>query len=134
MTPTVAAFLAVAEAVFARRGAPPPADRMTWLAGDLRDFLDHAGARTRFFLSLLAWAVSLLAPLLVLRVGPLGKLPLPLRARALARLEAWVPAPLLAVKGLLCLLYYEHPGAAREVGFDGACLVPAAAPARGERA
>ena len=29
---------------------------------------------------------------------------------------------LFAVKAILSMLYYEHPDAAREMGFDGACM------------
>jgi hypothetical protein len=29
---------------------------------------------------------------------------------------------LLALKTILCILYYEHPDAAAEIGFDGECM------------
>ena len=45
------------------------------------------------------------------------------RVHALRRLENEpAAAPLFAVKALLSLIYYEHPDAAREVGFDGECM------------
>ena len=68
--------------------------------------------------------VSLLAPFFIGRLATLGSLSVPERIRALTRLEERFGEPLLAVKAMLCLLYYEHPDAAREVGFDGQCLVP----------
>ena len=68
--------------------------------------------------------VSRLAPLFIGRVVTLGALSLPDRIRALTRLEERFGEPLLAVKAMLCLVYYEHPDAAREVGFDGQCLIP----------
>ncbi|HMJ09893.1 MAG TPA: hypothetical protein VK524_00735, partial [Polyangiaceae bacterium] len=87
------------------------------------DFLARAGTRTRFLIRLSAGLVNLLAPWVIFRIGPLRRLPLPDRIRALSRLEqSGFNAPLLAIKALLSLLYYEHPEAAREVGFDGECL------------
>jgi hypothetical protein len=56
------------------------------------------------------------------------------RIRALLRLEHRAGEPLIAVKATLCLLYYEHEDAAREVAFDGACLVPSSRLAAGREA
>jgi len=54
-----------------------------------------------------------------LRALPLGD-----RSHALEKMESSRFAlPLLAVKAMLCIIYYEHPDAAREIGFDGACLL-----------
>jgi hypothetical protein len=72
------------------------------------------------------WLVTLLSPLLAGRLRLLPALPLELRISALGTLERRFGEPLLAVKAMLCLLYYEHPGAARDVGFDGQCLLPRA--------
>jgi hypothetical protein len=69
------------------------------------------------------FAVSLLAPLVILRFVSLARLPVPERARALGRLEDTFGAPVLAVKAMLSVLYYEHPDAARFVGFDGDCML-----------
>ena len=41
--------------------------------------------------------------------------------------SGFAPA-LLAVKALLSVHYYEHPDAAREVGFDGACMITSGPP------
>ncbi len=113
---------AVAEAVFSTESGPPPGDRLDWLALELEDFLARAGSRTRWMLRLALVAVSLLAPLLAGRLPPLRRLPLPERIRALCLLEnSRLGAPVLAVKALLCVLYYEHPDAAREIGFDAEC-------------
>ncbi|HVU01591.1 MAG TPA: hypothetical protein VHE30_07560 [Polyangiaceae bacterium] len=131
---TIRAAIAIAEAVFSRAGAPPAAERMDFLARDLEDYMARSGARTRNVLTLMVWLVAWLAPLFVGRLSTVSSLPLPERVRALVRLEERFGEPLLAVKAMLCLLYYENPDAAREVGFDGLCLVPSSRLARGERA
>jgi len=123
---TVRAAVAIAEAVFARNMMPPPADRIAFLAREIEDFLARSGVRARLMLSAMVWLVTVVAPLLIGRVALLGSLPLGVRVRALTRLEERFGDPLLAVKAILCLIYYEHPDAAREVGFDGACLLPGA--------
>ena len=47
---------------------------------------------------------------------PLRALPLERRTRALERFEASAIAlPLFALKAIFCVLYYEHPDAAREI-------------------
>jgi hypothetical protein len=113
---------AVAEAVFSTEHGAPPAERIDWLMAELEDFLARAGGRTRLVLKLAALAVNVLAPLVAGHLPPLGRLPLRERARALTLLERGrFGAPVLAIKALLCVLYYEHPDAAREVGFDGDC-------------
>jgi hypothetical protein len=123
---TLVTLRAVAEALFATSAGPPSAERIDWLLLEIEDFLARAGPRTRFVLGLAVFAVNLLAPLLVLRFISLRRLPLAHRVHALRNLEnSPLAAPLFAVKALLYLIYYEHPEAAREVGFDGACLGPA---------
>lgn len=114
---------ALAEAIFSTADGPPPGERLDWLVRELDDFLGHAGARARILLWLSVLAVSWLAPLLTFRLLPLRFLALPTRIAALERLERSRAAmPLLATKAVLSVLYYEHPDAAREVGFDGKCL------------
>jgi len=115
----------VAEAVFCTAEGPPPGERLDWLALELEDFLARAGSQTRLTLRLALFALSILAPLMVLRFTSLSRMPVTERARAIGRLEhSSLGAPVLAVKALLCVLYYEHPDAAEEIGFDGQCLLP----------
>jgi hypothetical protein len=119
---------ALAEALFAAPEGPPPAERLRWLCDELHDFLARSGPKARFFFRLSLLAVSILAPLMVRRLAPLRALPLAERTRALARLEASAVAlPFFAVKAILCILYYEHPEVARELGFGG-CLLPVTPP------
>lgn len=122
---------AIAEALFARGGAPPPAERMTFVVCELEDFLARAGTRSRCMLTFSLWAVATLAPLVAGRFARFTSLPVAERVAALEALEARLPEPLLAVKALLCLVYYEHPDAAREVGVTVPHLVAAPSPPEG---
>jgi len=97
---------------------------MEWMGRETEDFLARCGGQSRFFFSLMVWLVSLAAPLLSGRFALLGSLHLEDRVLALENLERRFAEPLLAVKAILCLIYYEHPEAGREVGFDGECHVP----------
>ena len=73
--------------------------------------------------------MSVVAPLLSRRFGTLASLSPTERVPALERFERSGLAPsLLAVKALLAVHYYEHPDAAREVGYDGACMLTPGAP------
>lgn len=123
------AMRAVVETVFARSGegselVPPPAERITWVCGEVDDFLARVTARSHALVLLSLFAVSVVAPLFVRRVGSLASLAPADRVHALERFERSMFAPaLLAVKALVSVHYYEHPDAAREVGFDGACLI-----------
>jgi hypothetical protein len=130
---------AIAEAVFARDGHAPPQERLSWLDGELEDFLARAGTRSRVMLTFSFWLVAVAAPLSFGRWARLEALQLAERIRALAALERALPEPLLAVKALLCLIYYEHPDAAREVGVVAPHLIaielraPARLPGADER-
>jgi hypothetical protein len=121
---TMRALVAIAEAVFSRNGAPPASERLSWIEREMEDFLARAGFRSRLMFSFMVWLTTLIAPLLSGRFTLLYGLPLAERVRAVELLERRFSEPLLAVKALLCLVYYEHPDAARDVGFDGECLLP----------
>jgi hypothetical protein len=114
--------MAIAEALYATDAGPPPPDRLVWFAHELADFLVRSGPRAAVLIHGSLAAVGTLGALLAGpegRLRPLHKLPLALRTRALERLEK-SPAglALFAVKGIFSILYYEHPDAAREVGFS----------------
>lgn len=122
------AMRAIIEAVFARgrEGGdvePPPRERVAWVISEIDDFLARASARSYAVVVLSLMVVSVVAPLLVRRMAALASLSMHDRIDALERLEGSSLAPaLLAVKALASVHYYEHPDAAREVGFDGACM------------
>ncbi len=114
---------AIAEAVFATEAGPPPAERLDWLMADLEDFLARMG-RSRFTFVAGLFALSVLAPLLSLRFASLGSLEVADRVDVLARVEHGPFAfALLGVKLLMSVLYYEHPDAGAEIGFDAECRV-----------
>ena len=120
----VVALRNVAEAIFVTDEGPPPKERLDWLALECEDFLARSGARTLWVLRLALFALGVLAPLSILRFTSLGKLPVSERVRALAQLEhGRLGAPVVAVKAFLCVIYYEHPDAAAQIGFDGQCLL-----------
>lgn len=106
-----------AEALFAREDGPPPPDRLDWAMRELDDFLTHGGPRVELLLrgglALATWG----APPLLGRVPPLSRLSVADRRVALDRLEH-TPAglPMLAVKAMLCFVWYEHPDTLREIG------------------
>lgn len=122
------AMRALIEAVFARKSGDdvvaPPEPRISWVCAEIDDFLSRVTTRSRLVVLLSLFAVSVIAPLLARRFGGLASLALSDRIHALELFERSPLAPaLLAVKALVSLHYYEHPDAAREVGFDGACMV-----------
>ncbi|MCZ7678966.1 MAG: hypothetical protein M5U28_09520 [Sandaracinaceae bacterium] len=68
---------------------------------------------------LLARAAARLAPAAALAARARGS-----RARV-ERLEATpLSLPLLGAKAILSIVYYEHPDAAREIGWDQECMGP----------
>ena len=115
---------AVAEAVFATEDGAPPAERLDWVCDDLDDFFARCGARSRWVFRLSLLVVGIVAPLLARRARSLGSLSLADRIDALERLErSKLGLALLAVKAMLCVVYYEHPDVTRAYGLDGACKV-----------
>jgi len=121
---------AFAEALFADEDGPPPAERMDWLMRDLEDFVDQAGVRVRAILTGGLFAATWVAPALSGHAPPLSRLSISERCRALDKLErSPLGLPLLAVKAVVCILYYEHPDVLREAGVTSdvrgnSCLLP----------
>jgi len=120
---TIRTMQAIAEAIFASEAGPPPEARIRWLCAEMDDHLAHAGPTARTFLRAATLAVAAAAPVFARQPLPLERMSLKTRIKALDRMEHSIAvAPLLAVKAVLCILYYEHPDAAREAGFDGGCM------------
>ncbi|GMV43025.1 MAG: hypothetical protein AMXMBFR64_47410 [Myxococcales bacterium] len=117
------ALYAVAEVMFAGdRGLPPPA-RLRWLCHDTQDFLRQIRGRGALVFRLALLLVSIVAPLFVLRPLPLRALSYERRCVALARYErSPLGLSLFVLKAILCIVWFEHPDSAREVGFDGSSL------------
>lgn len=114
----------LSEVIFEGEDGPPPRERLDWLCAELGDFFSRVGWRSRLVFRVSLFVIGAVAPLLVLRPWPLRWHPLRRRAKALARFErSPFGMALFAVKAILCIVYYEHPDAAREIGVDSDCLV-----------
>lgn len=101
---------AVAEALFSADGEHVDKERLDWLQDDFADFFAHAHGNARLILRASLFALMWVAPLFVFRPIPLTSLSLRRRALALERFEGSFLAPAaLAVKAMLCLLWFEHP-------------------------
>lgn len=115
---------AVAEALFTTHDGPPAEPRLAWLVDELDDFFARAGGRALFVFRLCMAAISVLAPLLIGKLGSFRNLTREDRFRALERMEQSALALVIfGAKTTLCIVYYEHPDAARDMEFDGECLV-----------
>ena len=112
----------VAEAMFHRDEAAVPADRLNWLSEDFVDFLEQAGPRAELIVGGALHLATWVAPLAVGKRPPLSRLSIQDRIAALERLEK-TPAgmPLLALKAILCTIYYEHADSQAEIGIDRDC-------------
>lgn len=109
----------VAEAMFHREQGPTPDDRLNWLTEDFVDFLEQAGPRAELIIGGALQLATWVAPLVIGKRPPLSRLSVAERIVALERLEK-TPAglPLLALKAVMCTIYFEHPDAQAEIGID----------------
>ena len=116
---------AFGEALFSTADGPPPKERMDWLIGELDDYLTLAGWRSAGVYKLGLLATCFIAPLLFGRLKPLWSLTLDKRVRALQKMER-TPLALvvLGLKSIICTIYYEHPDAAREIGYSACTSLP----------
>lgn len=113
----------VAEALFSPDGEPPDAERLDWVEADFADFYARAHGNAGLILRLSLFALMWLAPLFVGRLGPLSTLPIRRRVVALERFESSPLAPAaLAVKAMLCILWFEHPRTRVETDSEATCL------------
>lgn len=129
---------AFAEALFADDAGPPPPDRLDWLLDDVEDFLGRSGGRAQGVFQASMLALATLAPLAVGRPLPLWALDWETRVKAVERFEQTpLGLAVLGAKAMLCIVWYEHPAAQAEIGYDRGCLGPAgtedAAGAKGAR-
>jgi hypothetical protein len=91
---------------------------------DAADFLYRAGKKTRYLFLVALFLLEWLAPLYSGRLARMSGLPFEVRVRALERLDATPFSLVLALpKAVLCMIYYEHPDALAETGYDGRPLV-----------
>lgn len=117
------ALRAVAEAIF-HRGTPVPPERIDFVEREMLATLEAAGPRARMLFLLCLLGLVVLAPLWVGRLPTIMRLPLPLRIRALSRMEDSLVGSglVLAVKAALCIFYYEQPAVATELRAAPSCL------------
>jgi hypothetical protein len=109
-------MMAIAEAAFSTEEGAPPADRIEWLRREYVDLMSRASGRGRFYFGAGALVVALAAPLMIGKLRSFRRLSLPDRIAALRRFEAHaLGAILIALRAILCLLWYEHPDVAREI-------------------
>lgn len=114
---------AFAEALFSVDGTAPDAARMDWFCDDFSDFAAHLTPKARRLLGACLAMPTWLAPPLVGKVGRLRTLPIAERIEALEKLErSPIGIALFATKAMTSLVYHEHPDAAREIGWDRACM------------
>lgn len=113
-----------AEAFFSRDEGPVPPTRLDDFETELSDFFFHVRGRARLlFLACLATA-TWGAPLLVGRAfSRLSALSIADRLAALEAMERMPVAQLalFAVKAVTSIVYYEHPDARVEIGWDARC-------------
>jgi hypothetical protein len=115
----------VAAALFATDAGPPPRERLDYVERDLADFYGHVTLRARLVFRACVATVFWLAPLWLWRLPPLSRLSIAERVEAIERLErSPLALAVLGAKAILCIVYYEHPDAAREIGWDQACKGP----------
>ena len=123
--PWLCAAAAVAETMFATHEGPAPANRVYWLCTHLADFQKRVGGIGMFTFRAALFAFSWLAPLFVLSLPPFRRLSHERRMNALHRFErSPIGVSVMAVKALLCMIYFEHPESAAHLGFTGAPLLP----------
>ena len=112
---------AVCEAVFSTNEGPPAPHLLDYCVTQFAISIAHSGFRSRVVFGMALLAMAVIAPVLIFRFPGLHRLPLPDRVRALTKMEesAVLAAPVLAVKAIICICFYEHPDAQKAVGFTG---------------
>ena len=126
----------VAEALFSREGGPPPSDRLDWLERDLSDFFGHVSLRARLLFRACVATLYWLAPLTSGRFRTMGGLEsVEERVKAIEAIERTpLSLTLLGAKAILCIVWFEHPDSAREIGWDQRCRLPLAPDSPGDAA
>lgn len=109
---------AVAETLF----ATDDGQRLEWLVNELDSYLAHSGPRAKLLLLVGLFATSVLGPLLALRFPPFRAHGAASRGKILERVErSFVSLPFLALKALLCVIWFEHPASLAHTGYDDRC-------------
>ncbi|MGZ3418334.1 MAG: hypothetical protein ACXWUG_00060 [Polyangiales bacterium] len=113
----------VAEALFSPDGEAPDAERLDWLEEDFSDFYARAHGNARMILRLSLFALMWVAPLFAFKFGTLAMLSIRARIEVLEKFEGSFLAPAaLAVKAMLCILWFEHPATQLETNTAPTCM------------
>ena len=115
---TLARTRAVAEALFTVDDRTvPPSERLDWVMEEYADFMARTSRRGRLLFTLAAQVVTRVSPWLRGRLGGFLQCSLTERVEMLRAFEATpLAGVLIALRAILCILYYEHPGAAADAG------------------
>lgn len=114
---------AVAETIFWDGTQPVPPERLDWLAVEIDDYLGATTGVTRTVVYIALWILQFSPIFTGVRLALFTGSTVPQRLKAFQRLEhsplffSSVVATL--TKALLCTLYFEHPAANAETGYDG---------------
>lgn len=121
---TERAIALFAETLFSTESGLPPRDRIDGVVESASALLAATTVRSRLMFQVCLFAMLWVAPLFIYRAPGLGRLPLGQRVAALTAMEhsPTGAAMVLAIKAVLCMLWYEHPEAAAEVGADPPCV------------
>jgi hypothetical protein len=113
----------VAEALFSPDGEAPDRERLDWLEEDFADFYARSHGNARMILRASLFALMFFAPIFAFKFGTLASLSIRHRIEVLEKFEGSFLAPAaLAVKAMLCILWFEHPVTMRETNTDPTCL------------
>ena len=118
---------AIAEALFFDGEQAPPMHRLDWLEDDVDDYFSSISSTTQVGLSFGLFVIQH-SPLFVsARLRRLTQLPVGDRVAYLEHLESSRVMPITMlfylVKVMISAVYFEHPEALRETGFDGQAMI-----------
>lgn len=117
---------AVAEGLFSEPDHQVPADRLDWLEVECDDFLAATTGLTRTIVWLALTVLQLSPPLSIWTPRFMTGCTIEQRQKCLERIESsplvFVSLLVALIKAFLSSMYFEHPDALAETGFDGACV------------
>jgi hypothetical protein len=109
--------------LFSWNGETPDTERLEYIEHDFADFYARSQGTAPLVLRLSLFVLMYVAPLFIFRPTSLRSLSIENRARALDKLEASPLGPAaLAVKAMLCILWFEHEKTQLETHTQTSCL------------
>lgn len=113
-----------ADTLFSTHRGPPPRERTIRVVEDAAALLTATTQKSRLLFQVCLFAMLWVAPLFIRRAPGLWRLPLASRVAALEAMERnpTGAALVLAIKAVLCMLWYEQPESIAEVGADPLCV------------